>query len=440
MDDNDRAIVSFTGLAHALVHTYELSIPIFVVVWLTEFPVTTATLGTVVAVGYALFGAGALPGGVLTDRYGSNTLVTLCLVGMGASFLLLSVAPTVPVIAVALGLWGLSASVYHPAGLALISKGVEERGTGFAYHGMAGNAGIALGPLVTALLLLVADWRLVAALLVLPAVGAVAYARTAEFDEMAAVDTAGEASPDGGEASDESRPSSDQRSDGGESNAAADGPPNSLRDFLADSRALFTVGFTLAMLVVMANGLFYRGVLTFLPDVLGGFLPPVGDVLGLFADSPLAAEFDLASYLYVGLLTVGIGGQYAGGKLTDRIPTPIGMVAVFAALAVVAVLFVPAAGAGIAPLLAVSAALGFLLFALQPLYQATIAEYSPPGDRGLSYGYTYLCSFGIGAAGAAISGYLLSTVGVDGTFLGLALFPVFGLGVALALWRLDGGH
>ncbi len=426
MDDNDRAIVSFTGLAHALVHTYELSIPIFVVVWLTEFPVTTATLGTVVAVGYALFGAGALPGGVLTDRYGSNTLVTLCLVGMGASFLLLSVAPSVPVIAVALGLWGLSASVYHPAGLALISKGVSARGTGFAYHGMAGNAGIALGPLVTALLLLVADWRVVAAALVLPAVAAVAYARTAEFDETAAV------SADG------SGDSGDSGGVSGESNSPADGPPNSLREFLADSRALFTAGFTLAMLVVMANGLFYRGTLTFLPDVLGEFLPPVGDVVGLFADSPLASEFDLASYLYVGLLTVGIGGQYAGGKLTDRIPTATGMVAVFAGLAVVAVSFVPAAGAGVPALLAVSAALGFLLFALQPLYQATIAEYSPPGDRGLSYGYTYLCSFGVGAAGAAISGYLLSAVGVRGTFLGLAVFPLLGLGFALALWRLDG--
>ena len=420
MDDNDRAIVSFTGLAHALVHTYELSIPILVVVWLTEFSVSTALLGTVVAVGYGLFGAGALPGGVLADRYGSQTLVTACLVGMGAAFLLLSLAPSVPVIAVALGLWGLSASVYHPAGLALISKGVAERGTGFAYHGMAGNAGIALGPLVTALLLLVAGWRVVTALLVLPAVVAVVYARMAEFNGTAAVDAAGgEPGLDGGG----SRGNND------------DGPPESLRAFLADSRALFTVGFTLAMLVVMANGLLYRGVLTFLPDVLGDFLPPVGDVLGLFGDSPLASEFDLASYLYAGLLTVGIGGQYVGGKLTDRIPTAVGMAAVFAGLAVTAVLFVPAAGAGIGPLLAISAVLGFLLFSLQPLYQATIAEHSPPGDRGLSYGYTYLCSFGVGAAGAAISGYLLSAVGVDRTFLGLAVFPLVGLGVALALWR-----
>ncbi|MFC6863460.1 MFS transporter [Halomicroarcula sp. GCM10025817] len=412
MNGNDRAIVTFTGVAHALVHTYELSIPILVVVWLTEFPVTTALLGTVVAVGYALFGIGALPGGVLADRLGPNRLVTGCLAGMGGSFLLLSVAPGIPTIALALALWGVSASVYHPSGLALISTGVQDRGSGFAYHGMAGNAGIALGPLLTAVLLLAFDWRLVTALLVLPAGLAVLYATTVEFDATAAV------SADGG---------------------TPDDAPAGLAGFLANSRALFTAGFTVALLVVMSNGLFYRGILTFLPDVLGGFLPPVTDYVRVFEPgSPLAEKFDLASYLYAGLLTVGIGGQYVGGKLTDRIPVEVGLLVLFGGLAVVSALFVPAAQAGVVPLLAVSVALGFLLFAVQPLYQATIAEYSPPGDRGLSYGYTYLANFGVGAAGAALAGYLLTVVDVQGTFLALAALPVVGVGFAALLWRLEG--
>jgi len=425
MNDNDRSIVAFAMLAHATVHTYELSIPIFVVIWLQQFPVTTATLGSVVAVGYALFGIGALPGGVLADRLGAKTLVIVCLLGMGGSFLLLGFAPGVPTIAVALGLWGIAASVYHPAGLSLLSTGVDERGTGFAYHGMAGNVGIAFGPLATALLLLAFDWQTVAWLLVVPAGLAVLYAVTAEFDEMAAVST------DGGE-----REGGADRADGaatGETGLLA-----SLRAFLVDARMLFTAGFALAICVVLMNGLFYRGVLTFLPDVLGSFLPPITDYVTLFEPgSAMAQQFDLASYVYAGLLTVGIGGQYVGGKLTDRIPVTTGLLAVFAGLAVVAVLFVPAAQAGLGPLLAVSALLGFLLFAIQPLYQATIAEYSPPDDRGLSYGFTYLANFGVGAAGAALAGILLSVVGTDGTFLALAAFPALGAGLALALSRVD---
>ncbi|EMA41012.1 MFS transporter [Halobiforma nitratireducens] len=416
MNDNDRSITGFVMISHAVVHTYELSIPILMVIWLAEFGVGTAILGTAVAVGYGLFGIGALPAGVLVDRFGSRELVLVCLAGMGGSFLLLSIAQGVWSITLALCVWGIAASIYHPAGLSLISTGVEQRGTGFAYHGMAGNFGIAFGPLITAVLLLFFDWRVVTTLLVVPSVIAIAYAITASFDEKAAVRA------DGGTDTDDPDPD--------------DGSPTSLSGFVADSRALFTFGFTIAILVVMMNGLFYRGTLTFLPDVLSDFLPDVADQLQLFdPDSPMAEEFDPASYLYAGLLMVGMAGQYVGGKLTDRIPTETGLIAIFGSLAVVAVLFVPAAEAGMTSLLLVSAVLGFLLFSLQPMYQATIAEYSPPGDRGLSYGYTYLGTFGIGAAGAAIAGYLLELTTVMGTFVGLAVFPALGAVLAVVLYR-----
>ena len=46
-------------VGHAMVHTYELAVPILVTVWLAEFSATAATLGAAVSVGYALFGAGA---------------------------------------------------------------------------------------------------------------------------------------------------------------------------------------------------------------------------------------------------------------------------------------------------------------------------------------------------------------------------------------------
>ena len=400
-----------------MVHTYELSIPILVAIWLVEFPVSTAILGAVVSIGYALFGIGALPGGVLADRLGSRTLIVGCLVGMGLSFLLLSFATGILTIAFALAVWGMAASVYHPAGLSLISKGVDNRGSAFAYHGMAGNIGIAFGPLVTALLLLTLDWRMATRLLAVPTALVIGYALTVEFDETAAV------SVDGGTDRSNPKPESDTMS---------------LSRFITDTRALFTTGFALAMVIVMMNGLFYRGMLTFLPDVLDQFLPPIQDYIQLFdPDSPIAEEFTLSSYVYVGLLTIGISGQYVGGKVSDRIPSTTGLAIVFGALVAVSIAFVPAARGGLPTLLLVSALLGFLLFALQPLYQATIADHSPPGDRGLSYGYTYLMSFGIGAAGAAIAGFLLSVVTTDGTFLALAVFPALGSLFAITLSRRD---
>jgi MFS family permease len=408
MDSNDRSIVGFVMVGHAMVHTYELSIPILMAIWLLEFSTSAAVLGVAVSVGYGLFGVGALPGGLLVDRFGSRVLISACLAGMGLSFLAVSLAPGVFGVTVALALWGAAASVYHPAGLTLISNGVAERGRGFAFHGMAGNVGIAGGPLLTAVLLLVFPWRLVAAALAVPAVVAAIVGLFIDFDPTAAVDLA----------------------DGGRQGRS----PSSLAEFARETRRLFSVGFLLVFVIVAFNGLYYRGVLTFLPGLLGEFLAAaVGDVRpGLFdPESPMAEAFDLAKYLYAGLLTVGIGGQYLGGRLTDVIEPDRGLVVMLTLLTALALLFVPAAQAGLWGLLAGSFVLGFALFAMQPLTQATIAKYSLPEARGLSFGYTYLAIFGIGALGAAVVGTVLTYGSVSVMFLVLAGFS--GVGGLLAI-------
>ena len=412
MDDNDRSIVGFVMAGHAMVHIYELSIPILMTVWLLEFSTTSAVLGTAVAVGYALFGVGALPGGLLVDRFGSRRLISLCLAGMGVSFLTLSIAPNVVGITVAIAIWGAAASVYHPAGLTLISNGVRERGRGFAYHGMAGNVGIAAGPLLTALLLLVFEWQTVVVILAVPALVAAVAGLSIEFNPTAAV----------------------EMTDGGHERR----PPSSLSEFFAETRELFTVGFALVFVIVAFNGLYYRGVVTFLPELLGDFLTAtIGDTrLGLFdPNSPLAEEFDLAQYLYVALLMVGIGGQYLGGRLTERIEPDRGMLLMLVCLTTFALLFVPAAETGLWGLLAVSFLLGFALFAMQPLSQATIAKYSLAGSRGLSFGYTYLAIFGGGALGAGIIGTVLTYGSTALLFVVLAGFSTIAGSFAIVLVR-----
>jgi len=443
---NDRSIVALVMLAHAMVHTYELSIPIFVSIWLVEFDVlplfvtqlevTAATLGVVVTAGYGLFGAGSLPSGVLVDRIGSARLITLCLFGMGGSFVLLGLAPNLLVVAVALLLWGAAASVYHPAGLTLLSKGVEERGTGFAYHGIAGNVGTGLGPLVAAIALLFVEWTVVAVVLAVPALFAGVYATRAEFDETAAVED--RTVPGTDEGRDGDRPD-----DGGDPRAS--GGVDSLAEFGVESRRLFAGAFAFVFVVVMASGLYYRGILTFLPNVLEPYpafapipltalLPPVvTDALGVAPDS--VRSLNPERYFYSGLLIVGVLGQYLGGKLIDRVRVEYGLAGGFGLLVALALLFLPAATAGVVPLLIVGAVLGAALFFVQPFYQATVAEYSPPGTRGLSYGFTYLGVFGVGALGGTVAGVILTYATPAALFATLAGFAAIGSGLGVYLLR-----
>jgi MFS family permease len=401
LNPNDQAIARFTMLGHGVVHWFELSIPIFLVTWHSSFDVTLATLGFVVSLGYAPIGVGALPAGILADRFGPKRLILACLAGMALSFFALAVANSVYLIGAALVGWGIAASVYHPSGMALISTGTSQQGTVFAQHGIAGNAGIALGPFAAATLLYLFNWSLVAALLAFPAVVAFFYGLRAEFDTTAAVDA-----------------DVDTR----------DEEALTLPAFFANSRQLMFSAFLVVFALVAFEGLFYRGVLTFLPEILQGL--PAMDGITLTAGLTGIKPGD---YIYVGLLVVGMAGQYAGGKLTDRLPVERGLVAIFVVLAVLALFFVPASNFSLPALVGLCGLLGFALFAIQPFYQVAVAQYTPPDTRGLSYGYTYLGKFGFGAASIAVGGFVLDQFALGVFFAVLAGFALVGSGVSVLL-------
>ncbi|PSP87518.1 MFS transporter [Halobacteriales archaeon QS_4_66_20] len=400
-ESNDRKIAAFTMLGHGLVHWFEMSIPIFLVVWLDAFPQSVALVGLIVALGYAPFGIGALPAGVLADRYGAKRLVLLCFAGMTLSFLLLPFAPSIYAVGAALVVWGVAASIYHPAGMSLISTGAHERGTVFAWHGIAGNLGIALGPFTTATLLIFFDWQVVAALVAIPGVIAILYGLRAEFDPTAAVE---------------------------EDVDAGAGTALTPATVLSNSKHLFASAFLVVFVLVIFEGLFYRGVLTYLPEILQDL-----DAMATITLDVGLAGIEPSDYVFVGLLVVGMAGQYAGGKLSDRVAVERGLLVAFGILALLALLFVPATELGLVGILAVCALLGFFLFAIQPFYQVAVALYTPADTRGLSYGFTYLGEFGFGAASIAIGGFVLDEATLAAFFATLAAFALVGGALSLLL-------
>ncbi|MFC6906702.1 MFS transporter [Halalkalicoccus tibetensis] len=394
MDKNDKTITYFTMIGHGMFHIYEMVIPLFVVIWLDIFDVSAAVLGTVVAIGYGLIGVGALPSGALADRYGSKRLVVLSMVGMAGGFVLISLAPTVWLLGIALVIWGAAASLYHPAGLSLITRGTKQQGTALAYHGVAGNIGTAIGPLVTVLLLTVLEWRLVAILLIFPALIGVFVAYRLEFDERGGTQLE-------------------------EGNVIADQLQGAAK-FLAQTKRLFVGGFVVVFVIAMLAGTYYRGVFTFLPEILAD-LPVFGSV-------EIAGEtIESSQYVYAGLLLLGGGGQYVGGKLSDYRSPEWAIIGAFTALILVSLSFPFFVGAGLIATIIICAALGFFVFMEAPIHQALIGKYTAADIHGLSFGYTYLGVFGIGAGGASIAGVALTYGGIQLLFVVLAVFPTTGL-------------
>lgn len=98
-----------------------------------------------------------------------------------------------------------------------------------------------------------------------------------------------------------------------------------------------------------------------------------------------------------------------------------------------AVLFIPVAGMGFGPFVAVTVILGFVLFAVQPFEHAAISTYTPPDSRGLSFGFMALGVFGIGAIGATVTGAILSFGSIPMLFLALAVVASVGALVATRL-------
>jgi MFS family permease len=193
-----------------------------------------------------------------------------------------------------------------------------------------------------------------------------------------------------------------------------------------NTRTLLIGGFVLVFAIQILYGVYYRGIFTFLPDVLTD-LPmfetvAVGD-----------REIEAGQIAYSGLLLVGIFGQYTGGKISDRGRSETALLGTFIALGIASALFVPASAIGVAPLLAVCVALGFFIYMFAPIAQSLIAEYVPAESHGLSFGYIYLGLFGIGAVGSAVAGVTLDYGGTPALFAVLTCVTVLCAGLAVVL-------
>jgi len=110
--------------------------------------------------GVVLFGAAAPLAGWLADKYSRAILITVYPFGLGLGSILAAFSQSTEMLGISLGILGFFAAIYHPVGIAMITKRPGKVGLRLGINGVWGNMGVALAPVLTGVLIAFADWRL----------------------------------------------------------------------------------------------------------------------------------------------------------------------------------------------------------------------------------------------------------------------------------------
>ena len=110
--------------------------------------------------GVVLFGAAAPFAGWLADKYSRAILITVYPFGLGFGSILAAFSQSTEMLGISLGILGFFAAIYHPVGIAMITKRPGKVGLRLGINGVWGNMGVALAPVLTGILIAFADWRL----------------------------------------------------------------------------------------------------------------------------------------------------------------------------------------------------------------------------------------------------------------------------------------
>ena len=379
LNSDEQKTIAFASTAHALVHSFMLIFPAVLIPIMNEFELTSTNAGFLVTFSYMMFGLGALPAGWLTDHFGSRGLILICLFGSGLSAIFIGYSDNYLELAIGLVSLGAFTSIYHPAGLALISRRIRNRPRALGYHGIFGNVGLAGAPFAAGIISSRGDWR--DAYLFFGIISIVA----ATYFVI--------------------RPVTERKID--DSNENNYEVKTKFREVIILFSATVIFGFI------------YRGTLTFMPYLFSS------NVTQWTAVDPIA----IGGSVTAAALLVGIFGQWFGGRVAEKYSLTFILTIIWAVLIPTLLLM----GIFEQYLLIITAFVFTLfIFASQPVGNTLLATYISMKSKGKGYGLNIAIGFGIGSLAAPVCGYIAEKTSAGGVFIFLSLLAPIGL--ALSLW------
>ena len=393
MTREERMVVALTGCSHALSHGYLLIFPAVLLLLKEEFSMGYLGLGVVGNIMTFSYGLGALPGGMIYNRFGPRKLYLLCFLGSAAVSLLIAASPSLILFTAGLSVLGALGSVYHPLANSLITSKIKEYGIALGIHGAAGNVGLAAAPILAALIGSQWGWRSAYLLFAVPGI---ILAVWSIFIDM--------------QVGKEEKKS----------------PPVGAKTISTSSipfRAYFSLPLVLIYLLNMLHSFSYHGAILFLPAYMAENIS-----IKIFSWDSVAI-----GGMFSGIaLCTGVFGQYLGGALGQK-PN---LERNFLILCAAGLPFILAM-AFTRDLLLIGAALVYFFFnfALQPTTNILLAQRTTVAMRGTAFGIFFFAAFGLGSVASSFSGYIAQRFGLPWVFVGLSFTTVLLIAVAYLLLK-----
>ncbi len=362
-------------IGHGLTHWYPATFYLLLPIIGNELGLSYSQIGLIMTCQYVAAAIANVPGGVLVDTVGrKGLLMAVSLFWVGFPYLLISFTHSYAMLLACIALVGFGNSLWHPTAIPTLGNRYPERkGLVLSLHGMGGNVGDAVAPLVIGAALAVFSWRQVVVMNVLPGL----VVALLIFAFLGTLQLSGKKSH---------------------------GESQSLRAYLGGLRTLFRN----RALLLLCSGSSFRtmtqtALLTFLPVFLAnsmGYSPAwVGACL--FA-----------------LQAAGFAAAPVAGHLSDRMGRKHILMGSMATSAVVLALI---AFAGGSPLfIGLVAVLGFFLYATRPVIQAWLLETTPKNMGGSSIGVLFGAQAIGGSLGPLLGGMVADRYGLLATFYFLA--------------------
>src|SRR5438552_1666097 len=159
-------------LGHSLTHWYPATFYLLLPIIGKEQGLSYSEIGLVMTCQYVAGAISNVPGGMFVDTVGKKgLLMAISLFWVGVPYLLMGFVHSYWLLLLCVALVGIGNNLWHPTAIPTLANLFPERkGFVLSLHGMGGNVGDALAPIVIGSLLTVFSWRAIVVGNVIPGI------------------------------------------------------------------------------------------------------------------------------------------------------------------------------------------------------------------------------------------------------------------------------